>query len=276
MPVYYNSHTGQKSTVFTERKQINLPLSRECGILKSMTLQKILSGMRKACADRNLIEEGDRIAVGVSGGKDSLALLVALAAYRRFSPQKFTLHAITIDLGLGADYAPVAALCERIDVPYHLEQTDIGDILFNVRKEKNPCSLCSKMRRGALATVMTKYGCNKLALGHHADDLIETFLLSLFYEGRLSTFAPKAFMSRSGVTVIRPFIYLREADIAAFARDDALPVVHNPCPADHNTQREYIKTLIKNIGRDIPIARDRMVDALTHPERNNLWELLSR
>ena len=237
-----------------------------------MTLQKILSGMRRACTELNLIDDSDSIAVGVSGGKDSLALLAALAAFRRFSPQKFELTAITIDLGLGADYTPVKEFCDSLSVPYVLESTDIGDVIFNVRKEKNPCSLCSKLRRGALASVMQKLGCNKLALGHHADDLAETFLLSLFYEGRLSTFAPKAYMSRSGVTVIRPLIYISEADVSALARDMKLPVVHNPCPANHNTQREYVKKLIKNINADIPIAKERMISAITHPERNNLWE----
>ena len=237
-----------------------------------MTLQKLLSDMRRAVSELNLIENGDRIAVGVSGGKDSLALLSALAAYRRFSPERYELCAITVDLGLGADYTPVADLCQTLDVPYLCERTDIGDIIFNVRKEKNPCSLCSKMRRGALATVMQREGYQKLALGHHADDLAETFLLSLFYEGRLSTFAPKAFMSRSGVTVIRPLIYISEADVSALARDMKLPVVHNPCPANHNTQREYVKKLIKNINADIPIAKERMISAITHPERNNLWE----
>ena len=227
--------------------------------------------MRRAVSELNLIENGDRIAVGVSGGKDSLALLSALAAYRRFSPERYELCAITVDLGLGADYTPVADLCQTLDVPYLCERTDIGDIIFNVRKEKNPCSLCSKMRRGALAGAMKALGCNKLALGHHADDLAETFLLSLFYEGRLSTFSPKAYMSRSGITVIRPFVYITEADVTALARDENLPVVHNPCPANHNTQREYVKNLIKNIMRDIPIAKERMISALTHPERNNLW-----
>lgn len=238
-----------------------------------MNMQKILSGMRRAVSELGLIDDGDKIVVGVSGGKDSLALLAALAAYRRFSPQKFELSAVTIDLGLGADYSPVRAYCEKLDVPYELEKTDIGDIIFNVRKEKNPCSLCSKMRRGALATVMTKLGYNKLALGHHADDLAETFLLSLFYEGRLSTFAPKAYMSRSGVTVIRPFVYLDEADITSLARDENLPVVHNPCPVNHHTQREYVKNLIADVRKDIPIARDRLISAITHPERNNLWTL---
>ena len=235
-----------------------------------MTLQKILSGLRKAVEDLHLIEDGDRIAVGLSGGKDSLVLLTALAAFRRFSPAHFSLSAVTIDLGLGADYAPLTDYCRELDVPYLVENTDIGDIIFNVRKEKNPCSLCSKMRRGALATVLTRENMNKLALGHHADDLVETLFLSLFYEGRLSTFSPKATMSRSGITVIRPLIYLKEGDVAAFARN--LPVVENPCPANHHTRREYVKDLIKQIQKDIPIAKDRMIAALTHPERNNLWE----
>ena len=232
--------------------------------------------MRRACTELDLIADGDKIAVGVSGGKDSLVLLRALAAFKRFSPQKFELYAITVDLGLGADYSPVEKLCREIEVPYIVERTDIGDVIFNVRKEKNPCSLCSKMRRGALANSMANYGCNKLALGHHADDLAETFLLSLFYEGRLSTFAPKAFMSRSGVTVIRPLIYTSEADVAALARDENLPIVHNPCPANHNTQREYVKNLIRSITSDIPIAKERMISAITHPERNNLWEIVNK
>lgn len=227
--------------------------------------------MRRACSQLGLISDGDKITVGVSGGKDSLVLLAALAAYRRFSPERFELNAVTIDLGLGADYSPVADFCDALDVPYLLEKTDIGDVIFNVRKEKNPCSLCSKMRRGALASVMKNSGFNKLALGHHADDLAETFLLSLFYEGRLSTFAPKAYMSRSGVTVIRPLIFTDEADVAAYARDAALPIVHNPCPANKHTQREYVKNLIASVRKDIPIARERMIAAITHPERNNLW-----
>lgn len=227
--------------------------------------------MRKACTELGLIDDGDRIVVGVSGGKDSVALLCALAAYRRFSTEKFELTAATVDMGMGADYSPIAELCEKLEVPYHLERTDIGDVIFNVRKEKSPCSLCSKMRRGALASTVNKLGCNKLALGHHADDLVETFFLSLFYEGRLSTFAPRAEMSRSGVTVIRPFVFIDERDISALVRDMALPVVKNPCPADHHTKREYVKNLIASITEDIPIARERAISALTHPERNNLW-----
>lgn len=235
-----------------------------------MTLQSLLSGMRRAVTEHNMINDGDKIAVGLSGGKDSLALLTALAAYRRFSPNKFELKAITIDLGIGADFSPLQAYCDSLDVEFHLEKTDIGNIIFNERKEKNPCSLCSKMRRGALNTCLTARGCNVLALGHHADDLVETMLLSLFYEGRLSTFAPKSFMDRSGVTMIRPFVYIFEKDIAAFAKD--LPVVHNPCPANHLTQREYMKNLIKDIQKEIPFCKERMHGALTHPERYNLWE----
>lgn len=235
-----------------------------------MTLQKILSGMRRACTELNLIDDSDSIAVGVSGGKDSLALLAALAAFRRFSPQKFELTAITIDLGLGADYTPVKEFCDSLSVPYVLESTDIGDVIFNVRKEKNPCSLCSKMRRGALASVMQKLGCNKLALGHHADDVAETFLMSLLYEGRLSTFSPVSYMSRSDVTLIRPLVYTEEKDIISVSKD--FPVVHNPCPANHITKREYMKELIKKLGGDIPRAKDSILTALFHPERNNLWK----
>jgi len=157
-----------------------------------------------------------------------------------------------------------------MDIPYKIVKTDLYEIIFNIRQEKNPCSLCSKMRRGALNNAITDMGVNKLALGHHADDVVETFLLSMIYEGRLSTFQPVSFMDRSGVTLIRPMIYLEEKDIRAHAK--SLPVVHNPCPANHATQREYMKTLLKKLTSDIPFAKDRIFGALSHPERNNLWE----
>lgn len=238
-----------------------------------MTLQSILSSMRRAITEYDMIAEGDIVVLGLSGGKDSVALLNALAAYRRFSPQRFTLYAATIDLGLGADYGPMEKLCLALEVPYILEKTDIGPIIFEERKESSPCSLCSKMRRGALNNVVKKLGAGKLALAHHADDLVETMLLSLFYEGRFSTFSPVSFMDRTGVTLIRPFIYVEEKDVAALTREDATkyPVVKNPCPADHHTRREYMKDLIKTIKKDIPFAFDRMLGAITHPERNNLW-----
>ncbi|MDR0426005.1 MAG: tRNA 2-thiocytidine(32) synthetase TtcA [Clostridiales bacterium] len=234
-----------------------------------MTLQTILSGFRRCVGDYQMIQEGDRIAVGLSGGKDSLTLLEALAAFRRFSPAAYSLMAVTVDMGLKeTDYSGIQALCKKLDVPYHIEYTEIGNILFTARKEKNPCSLCSKMRRGALNALIVERGFNKLALGHHADDLIETFLLSLFYEGRLSSFAPVSFMDKSGVTLIRPLLYLKERDIAAYAK--ALPVVSNCCPANHNTQREYMKGLLRSITGDIPFAKDRMLGAILHPERYNL------
>lgn len=236
-----------------------------------MTMQMILSDLRRAVTDYGMIADGDRIVVGLSGGKDSTALLAALAAYRRFSPQKFTLLAATVDMGLGADYAPLAEFCDTLDVEYILEKTDIGPVIFDVRKEKSPCSLCSKMRRGALNGIVKKSGANKLALGHHADDAVETMLLSLIYEGRLSTFQPVSFMDRTGVTLIRPLIYLREGDVAALVRDEGYPTVANPCPADKHTRRAYMKEFIKNLNRDIPFAFDRMFGAISHPERNNLW-----
>lgn len=236
-----------------------------------MSLQFILSTMRKAVEDYRMIKDGDKICVGLSGGKDSMVLLKALATYRIFSPQKFELGAITIDMGFkDADFSSLVKFCKEIDVNYHIERTDIAQIIFDVRKEKSPCSLCSKMRRGALNTSLKKLGYNKLALGHHADDLIETFLLSLCYEGRLSTFAPLSYMDRSDVTMIRPLIYTREKDIASVAKN--LPIYKNPCPEDKETQREFMKELIKTIQKDIPFVKDRMIGAITNSDRYNLWD----
>ena len=238
-----------------------------------MTLQNILSTMRKACEEYSMISDGDKIAVGLSGGKDSLVLLKALSVFRKFSPNKFELFAVTIDMGIGnVDFAPLKEFCEQENVPYHIEHTDIGPVIFDVRKEKNPCSLCSKMRRGALNDVIGKLGCNKLALGHHADDVLETMLLSFIYEGRLSTFAPVSYMDRSGVTLIRPLVYTQEKNISAYAKNENLPVAKSPCPADHETKREYMKSLVKSIQKDIPFAKDRMFSAIVSPERYNLWD----
>lgn len=237
-----------------------------------MSMQSILSAMRRAVNHYDMIKDGDNIAVGLSGGKDSVTLLAALAAYRRFCPQSFTLSAVTIDLGLGADFSPLNDFCRSVGVPYRLVDTQIGEIIFTERKEKSPCSLCSKMRRGALNTAITEMGANKLALGHHADDVAETFLLSLLYEGRLSTFSPVSFMDRSKITLIRPFIYVEEKNIIPVAKD--FPIVHNPCPKNHVTQREYMKNLIKKLNSDIPGAKDRILSSIFHPERNNLWDKL--
>lgn len=237
-------------------------------------MHKIIGAMRRAIKNYKMISDGDKVAVGVSGGKDSLALLTALAFYRKFSPEKFDLVAITIDLGFkGADehLQKVKDYCDKLGVEFVVEKTDIAQIIFDERKEKNPCSLCSKMRRGALNTVATRLGANKVALGHHVDDVLDTFLLSLIYEGRLSTFKPVTYLSRTDMTVIRPLIYVEERDIKGACARHEFPVYKNPCPADHHTEREYMKDLVQNICKDIPIARDRMTSAIVHPERYNLF-----
>ncbi len=236
-----------------------------------MTTQELLSPMRKAINDFDMIDENDKIAVGVSGGKDSLALLTLLKAYQRFADKKFDLMGVTIDMGFTKNaYAPIQEYCDKLGIEYHIVETDIAEIIFDVRKEKNPCSLCAKMRRGALNNEIVARGYKKLALGHHKDDVVETFLLSLFYEGRLNTFQPKSFMSRMGVTLIRPMIYIDEIDLIGYAK--TLPVVHNPCPANKHTQREYMKQLLKNLEKDNPDIQQRFANAIMHPERYNLWD----
>lgn len=238
-------------------------------------MQKILSAMRRAIQDYNMIADGDRIFVGLSGGKDSVLLLNALAAYRRFSPEHFTLEAVTIDMGLkDADKDEMCALtanCKSLDVPHHIIKTDIAEIIFDARKETNPCSLCAKMRRGALNSAINDLGGGKLALGHNADDVAETMIMSLIYEGRFSCFSPTAYMDKSGVSLIRPFIYIEECDIISAVKRLELPIVNNPCPMNHVSKREYAKNLIKSICKDVPFAKDRILGAIYHPERNNLW-----
>ncbi len=238
-----------------------------------MNLQQIMSKTRRAVDQFNMIEEGDKIAVGLSGGKDSLALLYSLAGLRRFYPKKFEVVAITVDMGLGLDQKEVEqmqSLCKELDVFYHIEKTQIGEVVFEVRKESNPCSLCANMRRGALNSAASNLGCNKVALGHHADDLIETLFLSLFYEARLSTFSPVTRLTRKKITVIRPMIYLREMEIIGFTKGK--PIIHNPCPADKNTRREYVKEMLKNLEKDNRKLRENVLGAIVHPERNNLFD----
>ncbi|MBE7061050.1 MAG: tRNA 2-thiocytidine biosynthesis protein TtcA [Clostridiales bacterium] len=242
-----------------------------------MTTQKMLSVMRKGITKYNLIRDKDKIAVGVSGGKDSVTLLKLLAEYKRFSPEKFDLIAISVDLNFAdskTDFTPIKVLCDELGVEYFIEKTDIGQIVFDVRKESNPCALCSKMRKGALNNLAKAQGCNKVALGHHADDLIDTMMLSLLYEGRLSTFAPKSYLDKMDLTLIRPMVMIKEVDVLAYSK--TLPVVKSCCPANKHTKREYVKTLISKIGDDIPNVRDMMFTALTHPERYNLFDKFER
>lgn len=232
-----------------------------------MKLQQVLSRVRKAVDDYNMIEEGDCIAVGISGGKDSLTLLQALAALRRFYPNKFTLKAITIDLGFNnMNLDDITAMCKELDVEYHIEKTDIAQIVFDERKENSPCSLCAKMRKGALNEAIKAMGCNKVAYAHHKDDVVETMLLSLFYEGRFHCFSPVTYLDRSDVIVIRPLIYMNEADVVGFVRRYNIPVVKSPCPVDNKTKREYVHQLVKDLNKDIPSVRNRMFTAITDSE----------
>ena len=197
-------------------------------------MQKLLGSLRKICEEFNLIENNDKIAVGVSGGKDSLSLLTLLKNFQKFSPNKFELVAIAVDLSNGEmDYSEIEKFCEKLDVEFHLIPSEVFKVVFEIRKEKNPCSLCANLRRGILNSSAKELGCNKVALGHHKDDLIETFLLSLFFESRLSTFKPKSYLSRTDLTVIRPMLYITEEEIKSLSKD--FPVIHNTCQANHNT-----------------------------------------
>ena len=225
-------------------------------------MQKLLGLVRRCVDDYHMIAPGDKIGVGVSGGKDSLALLVLLAELRKFHPAEFTLEAITIDMGLGMDYSEVAALCEKLEIPFTQVQTQIAPIIFEHRKEKNPCSMCAKMRRGALNQAILDLGFNKLALGHHYDDAVETFVMSLIYEGRISCFQPVTDLDRTGVVQIRPMLYVHEKTIENFAARMELPVVHNRCPVDKHTKREEIKKLVYDLSQTYPDLKDRIFGAM--------------
>lgn len=230
-----------------------------------------MSPVRKAIDDFKMINSGDKLAIGLSGGKDSVAMLSALAGLRRFYPNPFELIAIRIDTGIGYDREEELAIkeyLENINVPYHIEKTDIYKIVFEERKEKNPCSLCANMRRGALNQTAKKLGCNKVCLGHHADDLIETFFLSMIYEGRLSTFHPVTYLSKADISVIRPMIYVKEYMIKSFMKDK--PILTNPCPVDKFTQREEVKKTIEELSKKYPLLKDNVFNALVNDDRHNL------
>ena len=236
-------------------------------------MKEILGCIRRADQDFGMIQAGDKVAVGVSGGKDSLLLLYAMALYRKFCPHPFELEALTLTMGLEPfDVSGIRELCDKLEVPYIVRETEIAKVIFEERKEKNPCSLCSKMRRGALNELCVERGVNKLALGHHRDDAEETLLLSLFYEGRLHTFQPVTYLSRTGITQIRPMLYVAEKDIIHYARTLNLPVVKSPCPADGYTKRQDMKELLDYICRRIPNAREQMLSALRNPEQYGLWD----
>lgn len=228
-----------------------------------MKLQQLYSYTRKAIDDYQLIDEGDKIVVGISGGKDSLALLYALSGLRCFYPKNFELMAVTVDLGYdGFDLTSIQALCDTLDVPYHVVHTEIGKIIFNERQEKSPCSLCAKMRKGALNDFVKESGYNKVAYAHHMDDVIETTFLSMIFEGRFYSFPPKTYLEDTELTIIRPMIYASEAEVKGFQNKYQLPIVANPCPIDGNTKREYVKDLIRQMNLENPGVKIRLFHAI--------------
>lgn len=238
-----------------------------------MDLQKLLGYIRKAIEDYNMIEEGDKIAIGLSGGKDSIALTVALKSLQRFYPKKFELEVITVSLGFeNLDFSSMTELCNKLGLNYTIEHTSIGQIVFDERKEKNPCSLCSKLRKGALNNAAKKLNCNKVALGHNKDDVIQTFLLSLFYEGRINTFSPISFLDKKQIYLIRPLIYARDKDIKSFVKKDNIKIVNNPCPANGNTKREDIKNLIYKLEKDYDDLDNKIFGAIKRSQIQG-WKL---
>ena len=228
-----------------------------------MKLQKLLSLTRQAIDTYGMIEENDKIAVGISGGKDSLTLLYALSHLRRFYSRKFDVVAVTVDLGFNnLALEEIREFCKKLDVEYHIIKTQIAEIVFQVREESNPCSLCAKMRKGALNDAVKELGCNKVAYAHHKDDLLESMMMSFLFEGRIHTFAPVTYLDRSKLTVIRPLLFLYEGDVKGFVKEYQLPVVKSPCPVDGSTKREDMKNLIKEINYKYPGSKTRMLHAI--------------
>ena len=236
--------------------------SKEVHPSKKKIAQKLLSLTRKCVEEYDMIQPGDRIAVGLSGGKDSLTLLWSLAGLRRFYPVPYTLEAITVDMGMDMPLEPLRAFCGELDVPYTVVPTQIKEIVFDVRQESNPCSLCANLRRGCLNSTAVKLGCNKAALGHHMDDAAETFLMSLFYESRISCFRPVTELDRTGITVIRPMLYMEEALVRRAAEALEFPVVKNKCPADGTTKRQDTKELIAELRKRFPELREGVIGAM--------------
>lgn len=240
-----------------------------------MKLQQLLSFTRKAVDEYQMIEDGDKIAVGISGGKDSLTMLHALRGLQRFYPKHFELQAITVSLGYeDFNLDPIRELCRSLEVPYQVVDTEIARIIFDERREPNPCSLCAKMRKGAFNEEAKRLGCNKVAYAHHRDDIIETMLLSLIFEGRFHSFSPRTYLDRMDLTVIRPLMFVSEADVIGFKNKYGLPVVKSPCPADGYTKRQYAKDLIRQLNQEHPGVKERMFTAVLNgniqgwPERS--------
>lgn len=228
-----------------------------------MELQKLYSYTRQAIDKYNMINDGDKIAIGVSGGKDSLTLLYALSGLRRFYSKHFDLVAISVDLGFGIqEFDAINKLCNDLDIPLHIVHTEINQIVFVNRRESNPCSLCAKMRKGALNDKAKELGCNRVAYAHHKDDIIETMMLSLMYEGRFYSFSPVTFLDKTKLYVIRPLMFVSESEVIGFKNKYNLPVAKNQCPADGHTKREYVKNLIKQLNHNNPGVKERMFGAI--------------
>ena len=225
-------------------------------------MQKLMGLIRRCVDDYNMIEAGDKIAVGVSGGKDSLVLLVLLAGLKEYFNKPFELEAVTIDMGLGMDYSAIETLCADLNIPYTIVKTEIAPIIFDHRKEKNPCSMCAKMRRGALNQAILDKGFNKLALGHHYDDAVETFMMNLLFEGRIGCFQPVTNLDRTGIVQIRPMLYIHEKTAENFAKRMELPVIENRCPVDKSTKREEVKQLVYELSLRYPEIKDRVFGAM--------------
>ena len=226
-------------------------------------MQHILGLVRRCVEDYNMIEAGETVAVGVSGGKDSLLTLAALARLREFYPKPFEVQAITLETGMpGMSFEPVADYCEKLHVPYIRIAVPVYDIVFQERQEKNPCSLCAKLRRGSLNTALTERGIRKIALGHHYDDAVETLLMNLLFEGRIGCFQPVTFLDRTGVTQIRPLLYCHEDDIRRVALREGLPLVHNPCPMDGHSRRQEVKELIVSLEERYPDLKQKLFGSL--------------
>lgn len=236
-------------------------------------MKRVLGHLRRADEDFKMIQDNDKVAVGLSGGKDSMVLLYALHLYRNFAKTKFDICAITVDLGFkGFDTELIKKFCDSIDIEFVCIKTQISKIVFDVRKETNPCSLCSKLRKGALFNELIEMGIYKCAFAHHRDDCLETLLMSMLYEGRIRTFKPVTYLDRKDITLIRPFVYLAEHEIVSAVRRHGIPTTSNPCPASGNTKREETKELLRHISKSNPKARDILLTALKNKDEYSLWD----
>ena len=226
-------------------------------------LDRLTSHVRRCIEDYNMIDQGETVAIGVSGGKDSLALLLAMDSLSKYHPKEFKLHAVTLSMGFdGMDFAPISELCEKLGVPYTVKQSNIARIVFDERKESNPCALCARMRRAALCKTITELGIKKIALAHQYDDAVETFLLSLLYEGRMHCFQPVTYLDRTDTTQIRPMLFVKESTVIALTESLKLPIVKNTCPKNGASKREEVKTLLKTLGTDHPDIKTKIFGAM--------------